>query len=132
MHTLSHIHTMLHILLQNRIKEKTQNTKQTCIRISYIIYNPYITCRTINSSHTHRDTHTHTSFSETEEQKKTCNRKQTSIGISNIIYNPYITGMTINSYRDTPPDTYYSKIKGNKLKNKNKVLQSVRSFTIHI
>ncbi len=45
--------------------------------------------------------------------------------------------MTINSYTEThtPPDTYYSKIKGNEIKNKNeftKVLQSVRLFTIHI
>ncbi len=43
--------------------------------------------------------------------------------------------MTINSYTDTPPDTYYSEIKKKNFRknnNKKQVLQSVRSFTIHI
>ena len=98
-HTLSHIHTTL--LFQNTIKDKTLK-HGTCIRISDIIYNPYITRRTIKS-YTQTETHTlpYTYFSEKEEQKKTCNRKQTGIGISNIIYNPYITGMTFNSYTET-------------------------------
>ena len=52
-HTHTHTHSTLHILFPNRIKERTLKQK-TCIIISDIIYNPYITGMTINSYiHTH-------------------------------------------------------------------------------
>ena len=75
--THTHTHSTLHILFPNRIKERTLKQK-TCIIISDVIYNPYITGMTINSTHTHINKLTHT-YTHTLPYLKPLNRKQTGI-----------------------------------------------------
>ena len=77
--------TSLYILFQNRIKEKRKkekkkncSRKQASIKISHIIYNPYVRGIAINSyTHTHTLIHTYiyTYYSEIEWKKKIWNRK---------------------------------------------------------